>query len=184
MSPLFPANTKKMAVSKPSVSPSEGVDAQQDDIDPVLSPQPAQAQTQHTQLQKQHRQLQEAKLLSCNLGQAAAQDQQQANGYVSPESTPHAHDSMDEDDAVLLADMQGFASALGCDWQVLASKGCSYIYCNLCACPTSHSLVQLCLLCRARGKTHCSHAFPDTATVLIFPCTLGDASEPSSVELG
>lgn len=120
-------NAGEMVVREPSANPSEGTAATQDIVDLVLPSQPAQAQRQHPQLQNQHPQLQEAMPASHKSGHAAAQNSRQANGHLSPESSPHGH-SMDEDDAALLADMQGFASALGCDWQVLVHIWV-YAYC-------------------------------------------------------
>lgn len=61
--------------------------------------------------------LQEAKLdqMSGNSSEGASESWQHMNGHAPQECS---QDSVDKEDAVLLADMHGFASALGCDWQV------------------------------------------------------------------
>ena len=66
-------------------------------------------------------QLHEAKLDHMSRGatsEAGSEGWRQANGHSPQESSPDRSVSMDKDDATLLVDMQGFACALGCDWQV------------------------------------------------------------------
>ena len=64
--------------------------------------------------------LQEAKLdqTSKHTSVRPSEGWRQPNGHASQECSSNGSASMDKDDVALLADMQGFASALGCDWQV------------------------------------------------------------------
>ena len=63
------------------------------------------------------KELQQAQV-SRTTSEGALEGLRQPNGHAPQEYSPDRSASMDKDDAALLGDMQGFASALGCDWQV------------------------------------------------------------------
>ena len=95
--------------SNRSYSGSVSLSASQDKAHGHEASQPAQAQ-----------ELQDAKLdpMSRSTNEGALEGWLQSNGHAPQECSSNRSASMDKDDAALLADMQGFASALGCDWQV------------------------------------------------------------------
>ena len=94
---------------------SQAVGVSQSEANAHQASQLAQAKELHPQ------QLQEARrdqTLSRNTSEGPSEGWQQANGHAPQESSSNGSLSVDKDDAALLDDMQGFASALGCDWQV------------------------------------------------------------------
>lgn len=95
--------------SNRSYNGSEGLSVGQDKVHGHKVSQPAQAQ-----------ELQEAKLdpMSRSTSEGASEGWLQPNGHAPQECSSNRTASIDKDDAALLADMHGFASALGCDWQV------------------------------------------------------------------
>ena len=108
-----PAQTADSPV-KQQLSSRRSHDGSQD-----LSTTQEEALSAHEVLQPAHAKelVQEAKLdqMSGNPSAGASESWQRVNGHAPQECS---RDSMDKEDAVLLADMHGFASALGCDWQV------------------------------------------------------------------
>lgn len=101
--------------SKRSCSALQDGTAQQDKDDAYEVSQSAHAKDMPSQ------QLQVAHLDQMsggNTSEGGSEGWRQANGHSPQHSSPDRSASMDKDDAALLADMQGFACALGCDWQV------------------------------------------------------------------
>lgn len=94
---------------------TQNVSAKQDETNLCEALRLAQAKDMASQ------ELQEAKLDQMSKGdtsEAGSESWRQANGHSPQGSSPDRSVSMDKEDAALLADMQGFACALGCDWQV------------------------------------------------------------------
>ena len=120
--------TGTTAADSPHAQPTQQLDSkldcaqsQQAQLKRVAEPMPLHRQGQHSLEPLQHPEQSPANIDS-------GTDWGQANGHGA-EPSPAAPTQQagvldnetsitDEDDAALLADMQGFASALGCDWQV------------------------------------------------------------------
>lgn len=107
-----PAQTAASPVRQPpssrqSQDGSQDLSTTQEEACTQEAPPPAQAKEL----------LQEAKLdqTSGNSSEGVSESWRHVNGHAPQECS---QDSMDKEDAMLLADMHGFASALGCDWQV------------------------------------------------------------------
>ncbi|KAL3146684.1 hypothetical protein ABBQ32_000912 [Trebouxia sp. C0010 RCD-2024] len=112
--PATPASSHKPSGRHPH-SATQNVPAKQDETSLCEALQLAQAKDMALQ------ELQEAKLDQLSKGdtnEAGSESWRQANGHSPQGSSPDRSVSMDKEDAALLADMQGFACALGCDWQV------------------------------------------------------------------
>ena len=117
--------TDTTAADSPHAQPTQQLDskldcAQSQQAQPkqFAEPMPLQHQGQHS--------LEPLQQLEPAANTALGKDCGQANGHGAEPPAPTQQDGVldnetsitDEDDAALLADMQGFASALGCDWQV------------------------------------------------------------------
>lgn len=100
--------SEQQPFSKRLFDGSEGLSTSQDKAHGHEVSQPAEAQ-----------ELQAAKLDQMSVtSEGASEGWRQPNGHAPQQCSSNRSASMDTDDVALLADMQGFASALGCDWQV------------------------------------------------------------------